>query len=229
MPRTETSDSSDSELVLRFGELEISVRSRAGSVQTHTPSAGSPVTAGSPSVVRGSAYQTPVQTPLAGLRAPAASAAAPATSVAARRAQWESDLLAARTAEDFAALDLQVVEHLLSRLRATSCGLWTPLARLGRAYRAGLVARHCLTGEPLLLNTPPIPLRNTIYIVLRGKPGVEPGWTVNYGTYIRAVAGDHPDRFHPASVSHAFATRTEAEAYVLGAEAVWPPGYQQDR
>ena len=111
------------------------------------------------------------------------------------------------------------------RLLARPSG-WTPLARLGRAYRAGLVAKSNLADEPVWLNAPSIPLRDTVYVVLRGKPGQRAGWTTTYGVYARAVSGGDQSRFHPQSVSHAFATKTEAEAYVLGAEVEWPLEYQ---
>eukprot|EP00435_Cladocopium_sp_Y103_P013032 s978_g3.t1 len=219
MPRTDTSESSDSELVLRYGELEISVRSRAGSHHTHTSSvAGSPAP-GSPVLTSATSYQSAGETPLAGPRASA-------TSVAERRALLESELLAARSPEDFLSLDLQVVEHLLPWQRARSCGGWTPAARLGRAYRAGLIAKANLSDEPVYLTSPPIPLRNTVYVVLRGKPGQPAGWTTEYGIYFRAVSGGAQSNFHPQSVSHAFATRAEVEAYLLGAEAEWPLAYQ---
>ena len=216
MPRTDTSETSDSELVLRFGELEISVRNRAGTHQASSAGGGSG--AGSPPFARATSHQSAEESPFAGPRAST-------TPVVERRAALERDLLVARTPEDFLALDLQVVEHLVPRLRASPGNGWSPLARLGRAYRAGIIARSNLQDEPVWLNSPPVPLRNTIYIVLRGKPGQRPGWTNEYGDYYRAVSGGETSKFHPDSVSHAFATRAEVEAYLLGAEAEWPLVY----
>ena len=217
MPGTDLSDSSDSELILRFGELEISVRSRAGS-HSRSPSAGESVGGGSPLLTRATSSQSAGETPLAGPRASA-------TSVADRRALLERELLVARSPQDFLALDLQVVEHLLPRLRADCRGGWTPAARLGRAYRAGLIARSNLAGDPVFLESPSIPLRNTVYVVLRGRPGQRAGWTTEFAVYARAVSGGNQSPFHPDSVSHAFATRTEVEAYLLGAGAGWPLAY----
>lgn len=141
--------------------------------------------------------------------------------------EWESLLIAAHSPSDFECLDLSPIDHLVSRLRATSGG-WSPRARLGRALRAGLIARARLEGRPGegYLTGPDIPLENRFYIVLRGAPGKEFGWTDHYLTFLTAVRGEH-SRFHREAVCHAFSSRTEAEAYCLGAGASWPAPLQR--
>ena len=124
------------------------------------------------------------------------------------------------TAEDLLALDLSPVEHLVKRLRAQSQA-WGPLARLGRALRAGVIARRRLSGLGGFAPSPSVPFTNSIYVVLRGSPGFGPCFTTSAARYFEVV-GLPGGGFHRDSISHAFPTRAEAEAYLIGAEARWP-------
>lgn len=106
------------------------------------------------------------------------------------------------------------------------CEAWTPSARIARAFAAGLAAEKRLEGIVHPHAAPGTPCRNSIYIALRAPFRPEGFWTPNYPTYIRLVEPrDRTDRsdFDSGSVSHAFATRAEADAYLLGAARAWPP------
>lgn len=134
-------------------------------------------------------------------------------------------LLAARTARDLAAIVLPFLGHLVSRLRGTQAE-WSPTARIARAFAAGLAAKKRLEGVVHSYSTPGIPFRNTIYVALRAPFRVEGFWTSSYSTYIRLV--EPRDRasqgdFDSDSISHAFPSRAEADAYLLGAARAWPP------
>lgn len=109
--------------------------------------------------------------------------------------------------------------HLVGRLRGSQ-GSWTPSARIARAFAAGLAAKKRLEGIVHPHAAPGTPCRNSIYIALRAPFRPEGFWTPNYPTYIRLV---EPRDFDSGSVSHAFATRAEADAYLLGAARAWPP------
>ena len=55
--------------------------------------------------------------------------------------------ISATTARALGELPLQFLDHLLPRLRATSTGSeWGPQARIGRAFRAGVIAGRHLRG-----------------------------------------------------------------------------------
>lgn len=134
----------------------------------------------------------------------------------------EEQAIAAVTAADLGALSLPFLQVHQGHLRAQHPH-WTARARVGRAFRAGVIAGRRLAGEYLEHTSPAIPNRNTVYIVLRGKPGSrgEQGfWTTDYSTYIQGVqaGGD----FHRDSVSHAFATQAEVSCYLAGARRGWP-------
>lgn len=59
---------------------------------------------------------------------------------------WELAILAAATPSALEALDLSRVQHLTRRLRAAA-GEWSPTARLARALRLGVAARHQFEGR----------------------------------------------------------------------------------
>ena len=140
--------------------------------------------------------------------------------------EWEAALLAARTPADFEQLDLSPIRALVSRLRACAGG-WTPTARLGRALRAGLIARSKIEDRPGIYDLgPDIPLENRFYIIARGHSGRPAGWTDHYSTFLEEVRGLH-SRFHRDVVCHSFASRTEAEAYCIGAGIPWPGPLQR--
>lgn len=135
--------------------------------------------------------------------------------------EWESALLAASSPEEVLAVDLSVIDHLSNRLRTTSAG-WSPRARLGRAFRAGLIARQVLDKhyvKPANLGGPTLPCR--FYIILRAASGRLSGWTDDYIQYRDQVI-TKDGGFAAGTVSQAFASRAEAEAYLLGAREPWP-------
>lgn len=123
-------------------------------------------------------------------------------------------------ANHLARLPLRFLDYLVPRLRSANLE-WTGAARVGRAFRAGILARLRLQGEISELGSEGIPFRNTLYVVLRA-PGHYGGfWTPDYLAYTQAVLnGDN--EFHRDSVSHGFPTRSEAEAYLVGAGRPWP-------
>lgn len=133
-------------------------------------------------------------------------------------------VLAAETASDFAQLSLPHLSHLSGRLRGGD-SQWTAVARLGRAFRAGLLAHQRLSGEVVEGASVGIPYRNTVYIVLRGHNGSAGFWTRDYNIYAQAVFVQvrGQEVFAPESVSHAFASLAEASAFVSGAQVAWPP------
>ena len=136
--------------------------------------------------------------------------------------EWEELLTRAVTPSSVLALDLSPVEHLLPRIRTTSNN-WSPLARLGRALRAGVQARARIeTGRWPRGSPSAVTLPTKIYIILRPAPTGSSGWTDDYLTYRDQVQGRGGD-LHGDSVSHAFASRAEAEAYIIGAQSAWPP------
>ena len=139
--------------------------------------------------------------------------------------QWRAELVGACTPEQLLDLDLSPLESWVPRLSA--CGEWSPLARLGRGLRAGVAARIRLSGESTAVcESPRLAVQNRIYVVLRAAPRHASGWTTSYSIYVSKVRGSAGERFHRDSVSHAFASRAEASAYVLGAGCSWPPEYQ---
>lgn len=223
-------------LSLQLGDLTIHItRSparRRSSTSAEEPSAasGDPVA----SLFQESPSQGAFARPPGGTTAPASGATAASTGGAPILPEeiepwtweWETLLLDARTPADFERLDLSPVTGLLGKLRSTAGG-WTPLARLGRALRAGVIARSKLAGLPGGYQTgPDIPLENRFYIILRGHSGRPAGWTEHYGTFLAAVQGPH-SRFHPDVVCHSFASKTEAEAYCIGAGSSWPGPLQR--
>ena len=210
------SDGQVDELTLRFGGLEISVRRR-----------GTPSTEREPEAV-------PLAGPRAAVAAPASAEDRPPTASSAWSvvggprawsAEWKLALLEASTPSELLALDLQCVEHLQRQLVADPDG-WSSLARLGRALRAGVAARNKLDGQGTFERSPDLGLTNRIYVVLRGAPGAEPCICHSAQSYYQVVRSSGSSQLHPRSVSHAFPSRAEAEAYVLGARALWPPERQ---
>lgn len=139
-------------------------------------------------------------------------------------AQLQDQALAATTPGLCSNLPIPFLDHLAPRLRGTGTSSeWGPQARIGRAFRAGVVARRQLAGEYQAGTSPAIPFRNTIYVVLRDRIGGHSFWTHSYGVYGAAVKDPRgQEDFHQESVSHAFASRAEAEAYVAGAGEPWP-------
>lgn len=139
----------------------------------------------------------------------------------------EAEALACTTARAFADLRL---DHLPSdhRLRATGSE-WTPAARLGRAFKAGVIARSHLDDRSVFEESPAIPFRNQYYIVLRGSSDNTACWTTNFAVYSSRVFVNQGGvrAFASQSVSHAFASRAECIAYLSGARVEWPPEASQ--
>ena len=131
--------------------------------------------------------------------------------------------LTAVSAQELSDLPLDFLDHLTNKLRGGDSA-WTPQARIGRAFKAGVVASLRLEGQYSDLKVPTVPYRNSVYIILRAAALEQGGWTPNYGTYIRAVGAQTPSRhdFDDYSISHSFATRAEGEAYLAGAGKAWP-------
>lgn len=141
---------------------------------------------------------------------------------------WKDLLIAAQTPEELAALDCTPVDHLLQRLRATA-GQWTPAARLVRALRAGVIAAERLIGRRGFPSSPPVPLANKFFVVLRGAPGRPRGFTEDASLYFRSVCAGGPGEVHPDSISHSFPTLAEVQAFCIGAGEGWPlPRLQAD-
>ena len=136
----------------------------------------------------------------------------------------EDRVIRACTAHDLGQLNLPFLDHLVSRLRAED-RVWNPRARVARAFRAGLVARLRLNGVYSGEASPGIPFRNSYYVVLRCLDLPHGFWTNNYQTYhIEVSRGALANQdFHPDSVSQAFPSHSECEAYLAGARRPWPP------
>ena len=204
------------ELSVRLGDLSISIRRSPAPTERGSPGRDS-------------------QGSLAGLRAPESDlgsfsrvSSVAGTSSPTESALWRADILSAETLEEIENQDLTVVEHLVPRIAARHLrsGL-TARARLGRALQSGVAARTVLSGARTVpRRSIAVNLPNTIFVILRTAPGQpEPCWTDSAALYFRAVQVA-PGAFHTRSLSHAFATRTEAEAYCIGAGIPWPPALQ---
>lgn len=144
---------------------------------------------------------------------------------------WEQALVRARGVSDFEALDLRPLASLVSgKLRVAGPGNWTPLLRVARAFRSGILARRQLAGELSLedrvnldqLQT--LYLRDTIFVILRCSDYPEGLWTATPRVFLNAVKdfrgkGESSDRL---AVYQCFASQCEAAAYLRGAERSWP-------
>lgn len=139
--------------------------------------------------------------------------------------QFEDRIIAAQTPTELIALSLRFLGIFTARLRGS--GPWTPEARVARAYRAGIVARRQLGGLYQGGTSPATPFRNTVYVVLRARSTGSAFWTNSYPTYLAAVCQEgRLHHFHQDSVSHGFASQSEASAYLAGAHRQWPPEEQ---
>ena len=149
------------------------------------------------------------------------SASATHSLAGAHRRASEGEILAATSAQDLAALHLPELVPLARQLRGTDA-TWTPFARLGRAYRAGVSAATILRGDQgLAVRAPPIPHRNVYYVILRCAVYEDGLWTTSYATF-RRFSESASGEFNRDSVCHAFPSRAEVDAYLLGAGREWP-------
>ena len=133
----------------------------------------------------------------------------------------EHPLLELSSAGDLAAYPLPELSDLVRQLRARH-STWTPAARIARAFRAGLTAQQKLAGlQTHVQSSPSVPFRNSLYIVLRCPQFPLGFWTSDYEVYRGAVFG--PGHiFYDDTISHAFASQAEGEAYLRGAGRQWP-------
>ena len=136
----------------------------------------------------------------------------------------ETRALAANSASEFAALDLDCL-HLGANRLGGSDRNWIPAARLGRAFRAGLIARRHLSGEFSARDSSlATPFKNQFYVVLQGLDG-QGCWTKDFHVYSEKVFIRRRGvrTFGEGTVSHAFASLIECRAYIAGARVAWPP------
>lgn len=132
--------------------------------------------------------------------------------------------IAATTAAQCAALPLDFLSAHTARLRGSARAEWSARARIGRAFRAGILAARRLGGEIREEISPGLPhFRNTFYVCLRSARGGAGFWTNNYGTYIARTRDEVGAGFDSLSVSHGFPSRAETAAYLAGARQGWPP------
>ena len=141
-------------------------------------------------------------------------------------AGWEAHLLACTTAAQCGSVDLGPHQAAANRLTPSTTSTWTSRARIARALRAGVGARLSLEGAPPIAS-PSIPFQNRFYVALACERYPRGFWCASYSRYSREVQGSDGARFATGSVSHAFATQTELEAYLTGARASWPVRLQQ--
>lgn len=145
--------------------------------------------------------------------------------------QLEEQAISALTPAACAAVtsSLSFLASFTNRLRGTGGDQgWGPAARIGRAFRAGVIARRQLDGLWQAGVSPAIPQRNCYYICPRGRDHDCAFWTSSYGVYFGAVRSlSEPNDFDPRSISHSFPSRAEAEAYAAGARVRWPAERRQ--
>lgn len=132
----------------------------------------------------------------------------------------EALVLATSSPLALSALPIPLQSSWLGQLRAQHPE-WTGRARLARAFRAGVSAHLVLVGREGAVPSPIVPFRNAVYVVLRCRRFPHGFWTFSYKTYSDEVVD--PTGFAAGSVSHAFATKAEAAAYIAGANQQWPP------
>lgn len=221
-------DSDVDELAIEVANLRIRVtrtegyRTTSGLAPRHTPSSSTPPDLPGQGSLAGPVGATE---PLALDEARSASSWSVVCEEAAVAAPWTEawleQLFSAGSPAEIEAVDLAPVAHLRQRIRTTSAG-WSPLARLGRALRAGILARRRLDNNPTgaaNLGGPTLPSR--FYIILKAAPERSTGWTEDYHTFPSQVRGRGHD-FFPGTISQAFASRAEADAYLVGAQLPWP-------
>ena len=133
--------------------------------------------------------------------------------------ELEERALQADSIQALNSLPLPFLDHLLPRFRASHT-TWTPKTRLARAFRAGVASRRRLDGIFCEVSVPSVPFRNCFYVCLRAPGGEPPFWTNDYQIYFSKVRG--PVGFHRDSISHAFASHCEVQAFLVGARKQWP-------
>lgn len=192
-------------VTVRLGDLELTITAR------RVQPAGSSSSDGGFELVSATA----VEAPEASVSTPSPEAFAGEVTLAV-----QERVLAATAVAQLESLVLPFLSFFSARLRPVH-SIWTPRARIARAFRAGVSAQRRLSGIYCDSSALGLPLRNTIYICLRGGDNPEPFWTTSYSVYVGRVRGDRAD-FHQDSVSQAFPSRAEVEAYLVGACQPWP-------
>lgn len=135
--------------------------------------------------------------------------------------ELEQAAISATTSPELAALDLGFLSHYRTRLRGSNPE-WSGAAHIGRAFRAGVVARLRLLGEYRREVSVGIPFRNQYYIALRGFEGGPAFWTTSYGVFCARTCAPGRNDFDQSSVCHAFPSHAECCAYLAGAQQGWP-------
>ena len=122
---------------------------------------------------------------------------------------------------DLAALPVPLLDLKAPLLRSQH-SVWTGKARLGRAFRAGVIAKIRLDGASSDLTSPSIPQRNAFYICLRCSRYPRGFWTSSYQVYIELIGTRGSSGLESGSISHAFPSKVEAEVFAAGASQPWP-------
>ena len=130
---------------------------------------------------------------------------------------WEQQLLQALTPQALDQADLGPRSVFVRRLHAAG-EPWTARARIARAVRAGIAAAIALRGDSeFVVRSLPLSVSNRIYIALRSGSSPASFYTANYSRYFDRVSDPATGQFRTGSISHAFASRAEAEAYCSAA------------
>lgn len=141
---------------------------------------------------------------------------------------FQSDILKATNPDALAEL-LPIFLDGLTRdpsLRSLH-SLWTPAARLGRALRAGISAARVLAGRfHKQARSPSIPFDNELYLCLACREYPHGFWTLHYLIFLEFVGDRESGGLQTGSVSHAFPTFAEGEAFLRGAGQQWPQALQ---
>lgn len=135
-------------------------------------------------------------------------------------AEVQDRLLLAESPRQLAAFVFPELEALSAQLRGGDT-LWTPKARIHRAYRAGVAASLRLSGEFCDAASLAVPYQNAVYICLRCARHPSGFWATTYRIYLLEIGGQEGLEARE-SVSHAFASQAEGEAYLVGAHRPWP-------
>ena len=124
------------------------------------------------------------------------------------------------TAQELNEVDLGSFEHFRDSL--SDSFPWTANGRVARALRAGFSAGRALVGPIRVVDkSPPIRVRNCWYICLRCAAYPNGFVTQSFATY-KLTLGGRTGRIEDGSISHGFASRAEANAYLAAAGRPWP-------
>lgn len=200
------------ELVFRFRGLRISISAEPAS----SPAVGSPASSPTGSFTLVESSDTGAQASTGPLAEEAASLPTGPEDVSPDEAFTEVD-----TPEELVCLRLGPYLSLSRGL--STAGLWSPVARIARAYRAGVFAGARLRDErDYIRASPPLPLRNRLYIVLRCAVYPQGFYTDRFSTFEAYVWRNRRGQLEPHCICHGFPSRSEVEAYLAGAQVGWP-------